>query len=59
MISRPVITCSISDDRGHNKIVAATKAFMCETIISEDKFEAIWEDFLCLYKITYSYRNKL
>jgi len=47
MISRPVITCS--DDRGHN--MAAT--------ISEDKLEAIWEDFLCLYKITYSYWNKI
>ena len=54
MISRPVITCS--DDRGHN--MAATIAFMYETIISEDKLEAIWEDVLFLYKITYNYRNK-
>ena len=54
MISRPVIMCS--DDRGHN--MAATIAFMYETIISEDKLEAIWEDVLCLYKITYNYRNK-
>ena len=46
MISRPVITCS--DDRGHN--MAATIAFVYETIISEDKLEAIWEDVLCLYK---------
>jgi len=38
--------------------MAATIAFMYETIISEDKLEAIWEDVLSLYKITYNYRNK-